>query len=185
MLYHKGTKQMETERLILRKFKENDAIDMYNNWASDSEVTKYLTWSVHGSIETSKGLIGMWIEDYSNKEHYQWAIALKENGQVIGNISLTAIDNDNENCEVGYCIGKNFWNKGIVTEAFSKVIEFAFNEIGFQCIGARYDVSNTASGRVMEKCGLKYEGTLRKIDRDNSGNLIDCSYYSILREEFI
>lgn len=185
MIYHKGTKQIETERLILKEFKEEDATSMYNNWASDSEVTKYLTWSVHDSVETSKKLIGMWIESYGDEEHYQWAIELKENGQVIGNIGLTAIDNDNENCEVGYCIGKNFWNKGIVTEAFSKVIEFAFNEIGFQRIGARYDVSSRASGRVMEKCGLKYEGTLRKIDRDNSGNLIDCSYYSILRDEFI
>lgn len=184
MLNHKGTKKLETDRLILREYREEDATDMYNNWASDLEVTKYLTWSAHNCVEISKQIIAMWIGSYNNMEHYQWAIELKENGEVIGNIGVTAIDNNNENCEVGYCIGKAFWNKGIVTEAFSKIIKFGFNEIGFNRIAARHDVDNQASGRVMEKCDLKYEGTLRKIDRDNSGNLIDCKYYSILRDEY-
>lgn len=184
MLKHKGTKKLETERLILRKFKEEDASDMYNNWASDSEVTKYLSWSPHSSVEISKQLIGIWIDSYSNMEHYQWAIELKETGDVIGNINLLEISNNDENCEVGYCLGKAFWNKGIMTEALSEVIKFGFNEIGLQRIAARFDVHNLASGRVMGKCNLIYEGTLRKITKDNSGNLVDCKYYSILRDEY-
>ncbi|GAA0116354.1 GNAT family N-acetyltransferase [Clostridium senegalense] len=184
MLKHKETEKLETERLILRKFKEADALDMFNNWASDSEVTKYLSWSAHKSVEISKQLIEMWINNYKNMEQYQWAIELKETGHAIGNISLLEINNDDENCEVGYCIGKAFWNKGIMTEALLKVIEFGFNEIGFQRIGARFDVNNFASGRVMEKCNLIYEGTLRKFIKDNSCNLVDCKYYSILRDEY-
>jgi len=72
-----------------------------------------------------------------------------------------------------------------LTEAFSKIIKFAFDEIGFQRIAARHDVDNQASGRVMEKCNLMYEGTLRKISRNNRGNLVDCKYYSILRDEYL
>lgn len=184
MLDHRGTKKIETKRLILRRFKIEDVEDMYNNWASDSEVTKYLTWPSHKSINVSKSVIEMWIEDYTNIESYQWAIELKESGSVVGSISLMGINNGNENCEVGYCIGKEFWNKGIMTEAFSAIIEFGFNEIGFQRIGACHHVNNTASGCVMKKCNLKYEGILRKIGRDSSGNLVDCKYYSILKDEY-
>lgn len=185
MLNHKGTKKIETERLILRKFKDEDALDMYNNWASDSEVTKYLSWPAHSSVVITKQIIRMWIDSYNNKEHYQWAIELKETGEVIGNISLLEINNSDENCEVGYCIGKAFWNKGVVTEAFSKIIKFAFSEIGFQRIAGRHEVDNLSSGRLMEKCNLIYEGTLRKISRDNSSNLVNCKYYSILKDEYI
>lgn len=184
MLKHQGTQKLETDRLVLRKFKEEDASDMFTNWTSDSEVTKYLSWSAHSSVEISKQLIGMWVDSYNNMEHYQWAIELRETGDVIGNISLLEINNNAENCEVGYCIGKAFWNKGIMTEALSKVIQFSFNEIGFQHIAARFDVNNFASGRVMEKCNLIYEGTLRKITRDNMGHFVDCKYYSILTDEY-
>lgn len=185
MLNHKGTEKIETERLILRKFKKDDAKDMYNNWASDSEVTKYLTWPAHNNIEISKKVIEMWTDSYSNAESYQWAIVLKEIGNVIGSFSLMGINNENENCEIGYCIGKAFWNRGIVTEALSAIIDFGFNEIGFQRIAACHHINNPASGRVMEKCGLKYEGTLRKIGRDSSGNLVNCKYYSILKDEYL
>ena len=108
MLNHKGTEKLETERLILRPFRIEDASDMYNNWASDSEVCKYLSWSAHESIEVSKQITNIWSGDYNNPEHYQWAIELKANNSVIGSIGLVAIDNNNENCEIGYCIGKSF-----------------------------------------------------------------------------
>ena len=185
MINHKGTISLETERLRLRKFTEEDAEDMYNNWASDTEVTKYLTWPAHSSIEVSKKVIDMWIDNYKDMEYYQWAIELKEIRQVIGTISLMNIDNNIENCEVGYCIGRKFWNKGITTEAFSSIINFAFNQVGFERITARHHVDNSASGRVMEKCGLKYEGLLRKISRNSSGELVDCKYYSILKDEYL
>lgn len=185
MLNHMGTKKLETERLILRRFEENDYIDMFNNWASDAEVTKYLTWPTHISIEISKEIVYLWMKEYSKVENYQWAIELKDDGRVIGSIALLNIDNHNENCEIGYCIGREFWNKGITTEAFSTIIEFAFNDVSFKRITGRHDVDNPASGIVMEKCGLKYEGTLRKINKNSDGALVDCKYYSILIEEFL
>lgn len=182
---HLGTIRLETDRLILRQFKEEDYLDMYNNWASDGEVTRYLTWFAHSCEGLTRTVISIWIKNYENKESYQWAIELKDSGNVIGNISLLNIDNHNENCEIGYCIGRQFWNKGIITEAFSKIIDFAFKEVGFQRITGRHDIDNPASGRAMEKCGLKFEGTLRSINRNNKGILVDCKYYSILKEEYL
>lgn len=181
---HKGTKQLETNRLILRKFKQEDVTEMYNNWAGDLEVTKYLTWTAHKNIKITEKVISMWIASYNNIEYYQWAIELKENKKVIGSISLMNVDNRNENCEVGYCIGKKFWGQGIVTEAFLAIIGFAFDQVGFQRITARHDIDNPASGRVMEKCNLKYEGTLRKVNKSSKGILVDCKYYSILKNEY-
>lgn len=183
MVNHIGTKELETERLILRKFSNEDALDMYNNWASDPEVTKYLSWPTHSNVEVSEKVLKMWIESYKNVESYEWAVELKESKQVIGSISLMNIDNNIQNCEIGYCIGKAFWNKGIVTEAFSTIINFAFKELGFERITGRHHIDNHASGRVMEKCGLKYEGLLRKIIRTSNGTLADCKYYSILKDE--
>ncbi len=185
MLKHAGTKIIETQRLILRQFKEEDASDMFNNWASDDEVTRYLSWQTHSDIEVSKKILKMWIDEYSTQENYNWAIEIKENESVVGSIALMNIDNNIENCEIGYCISKTFWNKGIITEAFSAVIHFAFRELGFERITGRHHVDNAASGRVMEKCGLKYEGTLRKIHKINTGCLVDCKYYSILKEEYV
>lgn len=184
MITHTGTKVMETSRLILRPFKLSDAKMMYHNWACDDEVTKYLTWPTHSDVFVTKTILQMWVDGYNDQEFYQWAIELKESGEVIGSLSLFGINNHDENAEVGYCIGREYWNKGIVSEAFNALIKLAFEEIGFARLTARHDVLNPASGRVMEKCGLTYEGTLRKISKNQSGELVDCKYYSILREEY-
>lgn len=184
MLNHIGTKVMETPRLILRPFKLSDAKMMYRNWASDDEVTKYLTWPAHTDLRVSQMVITLWTELYKNLDYYQWAIQLKENGEVIGSLSLFNINNHDENAEVGYCIGRQFWNQGIVTEAFQALIKLSFEEIGLSRLTGRHDVLNTASGRVMEKCQLIYEGTLRKISKNQKGELVDCKYYSILKEEY-
>ena len=183
MLNHMGTKTIETQNLILRRFKMEDAQDMYNNWASDNEVTKYLSWPTHASIEISKLVLGGWIEQYNDLQKYEWAIQLKEKGSVIGSIGLLNIDNHNENCEIGYCISRQHWGKGITTEAAKAVLKFGIKEVGFERITGRHDCENTASGRVMQKCGLKFEGVLRKINKNNKSELVDCTYYSILKDE--
>lgn len=184
MLRHQGTITLETERLILRRFKETDVKNMFKNYASDEEVAKYLSWSAHQSEELTKQVIDRWIEEYQSEETYQWAIELKEQAENIGSISILDVNTADGNGKIGYCIGKSWWGQGIVTEALTAVLELAFTEIGFERIEARHDVENPASGRVMEKCGLTYEGTLRKIVRNNQGQLIDCKYYSILKEEY-
>ena len=179
---HKGTKRIETERLILRRLTVGDAEDMFNNWANDAEVTKYLTWPTHKSVEVTKSLLAAWVEDYQKNDCYQWCIELKEIGQPIGTIGAVEIDESIGDIEIGYCIGRKFWNKGIITEAFKAVIDFFFNEVGVNRISGRHDVNNPASGRVMEKCGLKHEGTRIKAARNQQG-ICDIDIYGLVKEE--
>ena len=181
---HIGTKTLETERLILRRFKNEDASDLFNNWANDSNVTKFLTWPTHENLDISKYIIGLWLDEYSNDNVYNWCIELKEDGQAIGSISVVSIDENVESVEIGYCIGKEYWNKGIVTEAFSSIIKFLFEEVDVKRIVAKHDTNNPASGAVMKKCGLKFEGVNRKAGKNNTG-ICDMAVYSILKEEYL
>lgn len=77
---HCGTQRLETERLILRRYKIDDAEAMFNNWASDDDVVKFLMWKPHESPEVSRGIIEEWIKRYSDGSYYHWAVVLKENG---------------------------------------------------------------------------------------------------------
>jgi ribosomal-protein-alanine N-acetyltransferase len=93
------------------------------------------------------------------------------------------MSNEKEQCEIGYCISKSYWNQGITTEALRAVINYLINEIGFKRIQAKHDSDNKASGKVMLKAGMEYEGRLRNYNKNNVGNLVDCDIYSILKED--
>lgn len=178
-----GTVTLETERLILRKFETNDAQYVFDNWASDNEVTKYLMWQPHNSVEVSKGYIEFLQKGYEQGNTYDWAIVLKEINQPIGSIGVVKIDEKVGSVHVGYCIGKKWWHQGITSEAFRKVIEYLFEQVCVNRIESRHDTNNPNSGKVMSKCGLKYEGTLRQSDWNNQG-ICDASWYSILKEDY-
>lgn len=100
-----GTAYLETERLILREFKIEDADDMYHHWANDEKVTRYLTWPPHQSIEDTKQLLVSWIQSYEKGDSYNWGIVVKDKSTLIGNISVTSIDHKTNTVEIGYCIG--------------------------------------------------------------------------------
>ena len=179
---HLGTKRIETSRLVLRPFVMEDAEPMYCNWASDPEVTKFLNWPTYKSVDTAHEILGIWVPQYQDNTFYQWAIELKEIGEVIGSISVVNCDERVDMVEIGFCIGRNWWGQGIMTEAFGAVIDYLFDEVGVQRIEAGHDPNNPASGAVQRKCGLKYEGTLRRRIRSNQG-VTDVAWYSILKEE--
>lgn len=180
---HMGTKQLETERLILRKFKIEDAEDMFKHWGNDSAVNKYLSWNIHQSVQDSQDIIDLWVSKYEDMETYNWAIVLKEIDEVIGSISMVKLENKHYSCEIGYCIGSKFWNNGITTEAFQAVIEYLLNEVGFNRVVAMYDTENKASGKVMKKCKMTYEGTLRDAHKRND-EFYSLGVYSILKKEY-
>ena len=180
---HKGTVTLETQRLLLRRFTLEDAEAVYRNWASDPEVTKYLTWQPQRSIEESKAVRQNNVENYQRADYYNWAIVLKELDEPVGAISVVRLNEKTEAVDIGYALGRPWWGKGIVVEVFAEVIRFLFEEVGVQRIAAHHDPNNPASGRVMQKCGLTYEGTLRRCDWNNQG-ICDAAYYSILRDEY-
>lgn len=180
---HCGTLRLETERLVLRRFVSGDADAMYQNWASDDAVTKYLTWPTHPDPEVSKLVIEDWIRSYSDEKYYQWAIVFKENGdEPVGSIAAVHMNEDISMVHIGYCIGRAWWHKGITSEAMRAVMDFFFDKTGANRIESRHDPRNPNSGKVMEKCGMKYEGTLRSSDRNNQG-ICDACYYALLRAE--
>lgn len=183
IMNHKGTKTIETKRLILRAFKIEDAELMFRNWASDTEVTKFLSWATHENTDITKQVIQSWIDENSNCKSYQWAIELKEIHEPIGSISAMKIDDRTKSATIGYCIGRNWWNQGIMTEALQAVTAFFFDEVDMNCINACHDPRNPSSGKVMIKCGMTYEGTWRAGGINNQG-ICDESWYSILKEEY-
>lgn len=184
MLIHKGAQTVETERLILRKFKPSDAEYMFKNWATDSEVSKFLSWNPHKDLNETEQIIDNWINDYVKNENYNWVIELKEIGEVIGQICVVHLNEKYSSCEIGYNVGRLFWGKGIMTEALKAVISYMFNEIGMNRIEARHNTLNLASGRVMQKAGMEYEGILRQVRIDKKGKFYDLAVYSILKCEF-
>ena len=183
MLTHKGTQTIETSRLILRRAVLEDAEPMFRNWASDPEVTKYLTWPTYEKVETAHQILDLWVTEYEKPDYYQWMIVLKELGEPIGSISVVRQNDRVEEAEIGYCIGSRWWHRGIMTEALTAVIEYLFTEVGMNRVAARHDPNNPHSGGVMRKCGMKYEGTNRACDRNNQG-ICDAAQYSILRSEW-
>lgn len=178
-----GTQRIETDRLILRRYKIEDADAMYKNWASDSEVTKFLTWQPHPSVDVSRSIIEDWLKEYSDEKYYQWAIVLKDNGnEPIGDISVVHMNEDISMVHIGYCLGRAWWRRGIMSEALKAVMDFMFDTVEVNRVESRHDPRNPNSGKVMQKCGMKYEGTLRSADRNNQG-ICDACYYALLRSE--
>lgn len=179
MLTHKGTQTIETTRLILRRALREDAQPMFYNWASDPEVTKFLTWPTYESVDAAHSILEQWTNQYENKDYYHWMIVLKELGQPIGSISVVHMDESTASCEIGYCIGSAWWHMGIMSETLSAVIDYLFKEVGASRITAKHDVNNPRSGSVMKRCGMQYEGTQPKAGRNNQG-ICDLCCYSLL-----
>lgn len=181
---HKGTINIYTERLILRKHKIEDANAMFNNWAKEKEVTKFLRWQPYESVEDTKKIIREWISSYEKPDFYFWTIELKETGDLVGDISVVNIDEETSSVELGYGIGTRWWGKGIIAEAGRALIKFFFEEVGANRVYAKHAAENPNSGRAMQKMGMKYEGILRQSGKCNQG-IIDEVYYSILRGDTV
>lgn len=180
---HKGTVTIETERLVLRRFVTEDAAAAFRNWTSDEKVTEFLRWPVHTEPGVTERVVGEWIADYEKPDFYQWAIVLKSLDEPIGTISVVGMDERTEKIHIGYCIGSKWWNSGYTSEAFSAIIPFFFQEVEAKRIESQHDLENPNSGRVMKKCGLLYEGTLRKADWSNKG-IVDACVYGMLASDY-
>lgn len=167
---HGGTIRLETERLILRPFRREDGEAMFRNWARDPEVTRFLTWPPHESVEVSQSIAALWERESRKPEVYQWAIVPRSLGEPIGSLSVVRIDEAVDAMELGYCIGRPWWGMGYTAEAVRAVIAYLFREVGANRIAACHDVDNPHSGRVMEKAGMTREGTLRAAQRTIRGS---------------
>ena len=181
---HKGTIKIETDRLVLRKFEPSDTEATFNNWTGDNRVTEFLRWSTHKNIGETKQILDDWISKYEKLDFYQWAIVLKEVNEPIGTISVIDMDEKTEKIHIGYCIGSRWWHSGYTSEAFSAIIPFFFEQVEAKRIESQHDPNNPNSGKVMFKCGLVYEGTLRKAGWSNKGIVDECMYGILASDYF-
>lgn len=154
---------METDRLILRPWEDADAADLYE-YAKDPDVGPAAGWPAHVSVEDSLSVIHGAL---GKPEIY--AICLKEDGRAIGSIGLhlssdTDMTERDDECELGYWIGKPFWGRGIVPEAAREILRHAFEDLGMRCVWAGYYDGNEKSRRVQEKCGFRYQRTTEAVD---------------------
>ena len=176
------TKTIETERLILRKFTNDDINNVYKNYASKDVVTEFLTWETHSSIDvTTEYISNVVIPSYENEE-YNWAVEYKETHEVVGAISVVNINKDTKMAEIGWCLDDSLWGKGIMPEAGRAVIEH-LKEMGFVRIQGKHNVANPKSGKALMKLGMTFEGVLKKYSRNNKGQLVDCAIYAMINEE--
>lgn len=175
---HLGTKQLESERLILRQYQITDAEDMFANWVTDAEVTRFWSWEPHEDISITNAILQQWIDEYKQKDKYHWVIVYKSNMQAIGYIYLSDIDDSDGSASVHYLLSRAYWNQGIMSEACKRVIQFAFEEVGFNRIHTHHHIDNPASGRVLQKSGMKHVRTeYRKTDTERLCG--DYAYYEI------
>ncbi len=183
MMNDLGTRELTTDRLILRRFTLDDVEVMYNSWATDEEVNQYVDWPIHKSIDETRELVSARIKEYDD-DSYNWIVEIKDTHEVIGSISLVKCSKKNRNCEIGYCYSSKHWNRGYATEALKRVIDYLISDCKFHVVQAVHYSSNPASGKVMTKAGMQYEATLKerhinKVD----GSWEDEVYYSVINRE--
>lgn len=183
MLTHTGTNTIETERLILRRFAYSDDDAMLRYWVADEKIQSLYSEPTYPTKEAVKGLLDKYISSYEKADYYRWAIIDKESGACIGQIAYFLVDSKNHFAEIEYCIGSSFQCRGFATEAAKAVIRYGFEKINLHKVQICTKTINAPSKRVIEKCGLTYEGTLRDYFYMN-GEYVGRLYFSILREEY-
>lgn len=177
--------EINSKRLTIRKFTLKDAETMFNNWASDNEVVRFLSWPVHQNVEVTKMVLNSWIKGYAENE-YNWslAISLKDSGEVVGSISTyNYTPKAAGSIEIGYCLSRKCWGNGYMPEAVNALTEFLMKEQNINRVEIRCDSENIPSAKVAEKCGYTYEGTLRQAGSNNTNKICDTKVYSKLRSE--
>jgi len=174
---------VETERLILRPITIDDAESMFE-YASDFETTKLLTFPIHKTIEDSIYAIETFFLPRAAKGIPEaYALVLKETNQMIGTCDIHSIIGVDTG-EVGYVLNKNYWGRGLITEALKKLIEVSFINIGIRRLQIRHHIDNIGSQRVCEKTDFRLEGTLRQQMKEKDNSYGDYKIYSILSNEF-
>lgn len=173
---------LETERLILRRMERGDFADMYD-YASREETCRYLLWNPHPSPEYTRSYLSMIGRYYRKGQFFDWAIVEKSCGRMIGTCGFSRLDDRHKIGEIGYVLSPSRHGRGYATEAAMAVIRYGFEQMGLNRIEGRYMVENTASRRVMEHCGLAFEGVLRQ-SMLVKGRYRDIGLCSLLREEY-
>lgn len=150
------TPVLETTRLKLRPFRQEDAQNVLTAWQSDPEVAKYMFWTSHNDIEKTKKWLAFEIGQIDKPDWYRFAVEEISTHELIGT-ALIYYEEDVHSWEIGYNFGKRYWGNGYATEAMRCILDFAQTKLGLTEVVGRYAKDNPSSGNVMNKLGFQYE----------------------------
>lgn len=173
---------IETARLILRQPVVEDTARIYEAYANDAEVTRYLTWRPHRTLADGEQPSAERLAAWESGKYFSWVITLKDGSDLIGMISARPVE---WRVDLGYVLGRKFWGHGYMTEAVRAVVAYALSEPKVFRVWAVCDVDNLASARVLEKAGMQREGRLRRwaLHPNLSDEPRDCFCFAKVRED--
>ena len=165
----KGTTNLETERLYLRKLRLEDANEAFKNWCNDKDVSKFMMWETHKTVQDTEEWLKETLKVYEGNINYEWGIVLKETNELIGSIGVYSKKEFDGRYEIGYAISKKYWRNGYTTESLKCVMDYLIKEEGIENFIGRHAKLNGASGSVMQKAGFVYvkDGWGEKFDKSN------------------
>lgn len=172
-------KELETERLLLRHIRRDDAQRIFTYWASDPEVTKYLTWQPHASVAVTEAIVERWLADYDKPDTYRYGIELRETGELIGMIDVVGYHHGNP--VIGYCSGRPTWGRGYMTEAL-KALCAALFEAGYPMIRIEAVRENIGSNRVIQKAGFRFANSREQAMSEGKPEIVTINSYYLPRE---
>ena len=169
---------LETERLLLRRPKIEDAETIHELYVQDEEVCRYTTWLPTQSLEETKAFIQRCVDNWKGEKQFEYIIELRDSEQVIG---MFGLEDRVGKAEMGYVLAKPYWSNGYMTEVVKAILSWGLGNRHYQRMHAVCDVDNLASARVMEKSGMTFEGVLRswmKHPQQHPSKMRDCRMYS-------
>lgn len=175
------TPEITTARLLLRRFRRDDAEDMFR-YCSDPEVARMTSWPPHESLDDTYRFLDWTEMMYDEKLGAPWAMVPHGSDSIVGAIQLSVVW-PHLRGEVGYWLGRPLWGQGLTTEAARTVLAYAFDDLELHRVEARCEPENVGSERVMQKLGMQFEGVLRQ-HVFSKGRFRDMKLYSILRDEW-
>ena len=179
MLHHGGTREIKTQRLLLRRFVPGDVSD-YFAWTGSPEVSRFNREKPHKDLEEARCELMEIINNYKNDDFYMWGIVFAD--ELVGFCCGNEINEEIRSICIGYGLKKQHWNQDIATEATRALIDYFFT-IGFNRVFSYHNPLNPASGKVMRKSGMLYEGRIRGGSK-LAGEICDCLQYAIVREDW-
>ena len=173
---------LETDRLLLRKMTPDDAEAVFA-YASDPETSRYVIWETHLSVEDSRAFLELVASRCESGGEPEWGIVYKGDHRFVGTCGFVNWEPEHARAELGYVLSREYWGRGLASEAARAMISFGFTVMDLNRIEARCISENAASARVMQKAGMTYEGTLRQRELIK-GAYRNMKVYSVLRDEY-
>ncbi|TWT08516.1 GNAT family N-acetyltransferase [Planococcus sp. CPCC 101016] len=174
--------EIDTERLLLRKIKMNDASDLFE-YASQPAVCTFVPWQMHQSIEDSKAFLSLILDGYDQQSKLTWAIELKNSNKMIGTIDFFNWSQKRYKVEIAYVLSPQYWGKGLMAEAANALLSFGFKNMELNKVEASIMLENQQSQRLAEKLGMVREGVARQ-HMIMKGSFVDMAMYAVLKSEF-